>query len=377
MHIAILGAGPAGLYLAYLIKRRSPETAVTLLEQNPADATFGFGVVFSDRALEFLREDDEATYSALAPHMESWNDITIVHRGERVTIDGVGFSAIGRLKLLQLLQARARSVGVEPVYRRAVKSLAELGNVDLVVGADGVNSLVRRSNENRFGAGVRLLTNRFAWFGTDKRFETLTQTFIETEAGSFNAHHYRYSPDLSTFIVEVDQPTFARAGFAQMGEAETRVFCEHVFAQTLDGHRLISNNSIWRQFPIVHNDHWAVDNRVLVGDALHTAHFSIGSGTRLAMEDAIALDRALAHSDTISAALVAYEAARRPTLEKLVSGANGSATWYEHFAEHMRLGPVDFAMSYITRSGRVDTERLQKLSPRFVAQFERERNATD
>jgi len=373
MHIAILGAGPAGLYLAYLIKRRSPETAVTLVEQNPADATFGFGVVFSDRALEFLREDDEATYSAITPHMESWSDITIVHRGERVTIDGVGFSAIGRLKLLQLLQARARSVGVEPSYQRAVKSLGELGKVDLVVGADGVNSLVRRSNENRFGASVRLLTNRFAWFGTEKRFETLTQTFIETEAGSFNAHHYRYSSDLSTFIVEVDQPTFARAGFAEMGEAETRVFCEHVFAQTLDGHRLISNNSIWRQFPIVHNEHWSVDNCVLVGDALHTAHFSIGSGTRLAMEDAIALDRALAHSGNVGAALVAYEAARRPTLEKLVSGANGSATWYEHFAEHMRFAPVDFAMSYITRSGRVDIERLRKLSPRFVAQFERDR----
>jgi len=373
MHIAILGAGPAGLYLAYLIKRRSPETAVTLIEQNPADATFGFGVVFSDRALEFLREDDEATYSAITPHMESWSDITIVHRGERVTIDGVGFSAIGRLKLLQLLQARARSVGVEPSYQRAVKSLGELGNVDLVVGADGVNSLVRRSNENRFGASVRLLTNRFAWFGTDKRFETLTQTFSETKAGSFNAHHYRYSPDLSTFIVEVDQSTFARAGFAQMGEAETRAFCEHVFAQTLDGHRLISNNSIWRQFPIVHNEHWAADNCVLVGDALHTAHFSIGSGTRLAMEDAIALDRALAHSGNVGAALVAYEAARRPTLEKLVSGANGSATWYEHFAEHMRFAPVDFAMSYITRSGRVDIERLRKLSPRFVAQFERDR----
>ena len=373
MHIAILGAGPAGLYLAYLIKRRSPETAVTLVEQNPADATFGFGVVFSDRALEFLREDDEATYSAITPHMESWSDITIVHRGERVTIDGVGFSAIGRLKLLLLLQARARSVGVEPSYQRAVKSLGELGKVDLVVGADGVNSLVRRSNENRFGASVRLLTNRFAWFGTDKRFETLTQTFSETKAGSFNAHHYRYSSDLSTFIVEVDQPTFARAGFAEMGEAETRVFCEHVFAQTLDGHRLISNNSIWRQFPIVHNEHWAADNCVLVGDALHTAHFSIGSGTRLAMEDAIALDRALAHSGNVGAALVAYEAARRPTLEKLVSGANGSATWYEHFAEHMQFAPVDFAMSYITRSGRVDIERLRKLSPRFVAQFERDR----
>ena len=377
MRITILGAGPAGLYLAYLIKRRRPDTTVTVIEQNPADATFGFGVVFSDRALEFLREDDEATYSAITPHMESWNDITIAHRGERVTIDGVGFSAIGRLKLLQLLQARARSVGVEPVYRRTVKSLDELGDADLVVGTDGVNSLVRRGNEERFGASVRFLSNRFAWFGTGRRFETLTQTFVETDAGSFNAHHYRYAPNLSTFIVEVDGATFLRAGFGQMDEEQTRSFCERVFAQALDGNQLISNKSTWRQFPIVHNEHWSVGNCVLVGDALHTAHFSIGSGTRLAMEDAIALDKALTHSDDIGAALAAYEAARRPILEKLVSGANGSATWYEHFAEHMRLAPVDLAMSYITRSGRIDIDRLRRLSPRFVDQFERNRSAAN
>ncbi|MFZ0671891.1 MAG: FAD-dependent monooxygenase [Pseudolabrys sp.] len=377
MRITILGAGPAGLYLAYLIKRRRPDTTVTVIEQKPADATFGFGVVFSDRALEFLREDDEATYSAITPHMESWNDITVAHRGERVTIDGVGFSAIGRLKLLQLLQARARSVGVEPVYRRTVKSLDELGDADLVVGTDGVNSLVRRGNEERFGASVRFLSNRFAWFGTGRRFETLTQTFVETDAGSFNAHHYRYAPNLSTFIVEVDGATFARAGFGQMDEEQTRSFCERVFAQALDGNQLISNKSTWRQFPIVHNEHWSVGNCVLVGDALHTAHFSIGSGTRLAMEDAIALDKALTHSDDIGAALAAYEAARRPILEKLVSGANGSATWYEHFAEHMRLAPVDLAMSYITRSGRIDIDRLRRLSPRFVDQFERNRSAAN
>ena len=373
MRIAILGAGPAGLYLAYLVKRRRPDIDVTVIEQNPADATFGFGVVFSDRALEFLREDDEETYAAIVPHMESWSDIVIVHRGERVVIDGVGFAAIGRLKLLQLLQARAHSVGVEPVYRHLVKNLYELNDVDLTVGADGVNSLVRRSYEKEFGASVRLLTNRFAWFGTTKPFETLTQTFVETELGWFNAHHYRYAPNLSTFIVEVDPATFARAGFAHMGEVETRALCERVFAQTLDNHALISNNSIWRQFPIVHNEHWWVRNCVLIGDALHTAHFSIGSGTRLAMEDAIALDKALAaHSSNIGAALAAYEATRRPILEKLVSGANGSAIWYEHFAEHMQLAPVDFAMSYVTRSGRVDLHRLRVLSPLFVERFEQE-----
>jgi 2-polyprenyl-6-methoxyphenol hydroxylase-like FAD-dependent oxidoreductase len=374
MRIAILGAGPAGLYLAYLIKRRSPADSVTVIEQNPSDATFGFGVVFSDRALDFLREDDAETYAAIVPQMESWADITLNHRGERVVIDGVGFAAIGRLKLLQLLQARARSVGVAPVYQRVVKSLDEFDGYDLVVGADGVNSLVRRTHEAEFGTTLRSLTNRFAWFGTTKRFDTLTQTFVRTGAGSFNAHHYRYSPDLGTFIVEVDQETFAKAGFASMNEAETRAACERVFAETLDGHSLISNNSVWRQFPIVHNARWSYGNRVLLGDALHTAHFSIGSGTRLAIEDAIALDKALAAHADVATALAAYEAARRPILEKLVAGADGSAEWYEHFAEHMLLEPIDFAMSYVTRSGRIDLDRLRRLSPGFVERYETERS---
>ncbi len=375
MRIAILGAGPAGLYLAYLIKRRRRDADIIVVEQNPPDATFGFGVVFSDRALEFLREDDAETYAAITPHMETWSDIVIVHRDERVVIDGVGFAAVGRLKLLKLLQARARSVGVEPVYERALKSLDEFRDADLVVGADGLNSLVRRSHEKEFGASVHFLTNRFAWFGTTKRFETLTQTFAETELGAFNAHHYRYSPDLSTFIVEVDHDAFVRAGFAQMAEAETRSLCERIFAPALDGKSLISNNSIWRQFPIVHNDRWSVGHRVLVGDALHTAHFSIGSGTRLAMEDAIALDKALAmYPNDVTAALAAYEAGRRPILEKLVAGANGSAAWYEQFAKHMQFAPVDFAMSYVTRSGRVDLDRLRKLSPGFIERYEHQRS---
>jgi 2-polyprenyl-6-methoxyphenol hydroxylase-like FAD-dependent oxidoreductase len=375
MRIALLGAGPAGLYLAYLLKRRRPDAEIAIVEQNPPDATFGFGVVFSDRALEFLREDDPETFAALTPQMESWHDMTIVHRNESVVIDGIGFAAIGRLKLLQLLQQRVRAVGVAPKFSRAVASLDEFDGADLVVGADGVNSLVRRRFVEEFGASVTFLANYFAWFGTGQRYDTLTQTFRHTPIGDFNAHHYRHAPGRSTFVVETDEASFARAGFERLDEPESRSLCQKIFADALGGHPLISNNSLWRPFPVVSNTRWHHSKYVLIGDASHTAHFSIGSGTRLAMEDAIALDRALAaHEDDVAAALPAFEAARRPIVEKLIAGANGSATWYESFAERMDLAPVDFAMSYITRSGRVDLDRLRKLSPGFVARYERERS---
>lgn len=375
MRIAILGAGPAGLYLAYLLKRRRPDADITIVEQNPAGATFGFGVVFSDRALEFLREDDPETFAALTPQMEVWNDMTIVHRNERVVIDGIGFAAIGRLKLLQLLQQHLRAVGVVPEFSRTVTSLDEFAGADLVVGADGVNSLVRKTFVDEFGASVTLLANYFAWFGTSQRYDTLTQTFRHTPIGDFNAHHYRHAPGRSTFVVETDEASFARAGFERMEEAETRSLCQKIFADALGGHPLISNNSLWRRFPVVRNARWHHGKYVLIGDALHTAHFSVGSGTRLAMEDAIALDRALAvHGDDVAAALPSFEVARRPIVEKLVAGANGSAAWYESFAGRMELAAVDFAMSYITRSGRIDLDRLRKLSPRFVERYERERS---
>jgi 2-polyprenyl-6-methoxyphenol hydroxylase-like FAD-dependent oxidoreductase len=375
MRVAILGAGPAGLYAGYLLKRQWPQADVRIFEQNTPDATFGFGVVFSDRALAFLNDDDPQTYRAIVPALETWRDITLSHRNETIRIDGVGFAAIGRLHLLQLLQERARSVGIEPAYERTVTSLGELGDADLIIGADGVNSLVRRGNEAAFGTRVSLLSNRFVWFGTTRPFATLTQTFKATPEGHFNAHHYRFRPDMSTFIVEVDEPTFLRAGFDRMTEDETRAVCERAFAAELDGHPLVSNKSVWRQFPKIHNERWSVGNMVLVGDALRTAHFSIGSGTRLAMEDVIALIRGIrAHPRDIPAALSAYEAARRPIVDKLVTAANSSADWYEHFAEHMRLAPWDFAMSYIRRSERVDADRLRQVSPRFVAAYEAHRS---
>ncbi|MCD6682290.1 MAG: FAD-dependent monooxygenase [Burkholderiaceae bacterium] len=371
MKVLIVGAGPAGSYLAYLLARRDPRIELRIVEQNPADSTFGFGVVFSDRALEFLRDDDELTYELIAPRMQRWHDLSIHHRGERIAIDGIGFAAIGRLELLRLLHRRLHAVRVEPEYRCAIDDRRALDGYDLVVGADGLNSFVRSGREREFGTRIDHLRNRFAWFGTTRRFDTLSQTFVSNARGTFNAHHYRYAPEMSTFIVECDPDTWQRAGFAAMDEPATKAYCERVFADTLDGHPLVANKSIWRQFPKVWNEHWHAGNHVLIGDALHTAHFSIGSGTRLAFEDAIALDRSLAaHPDSVPDALAAFEAQRKPIVRKLVDAANASADWYEHFAEHMRHDPWDLAWHYIQRSGRVDLERLRRVSPLFVAGYE-------
>jgi len=371
MRVAVVGGGPAGLYFSALWKSRHRDDEVRLFEQNAADATWGFGVVFSDQALEFLRDDDPDTVDAIAPHMQAWRDITIVHRGQPVAIDGVGFSAIGRLQLLQLLQRRAREAGVALQFCHAVQSMAELAGFDLIVAADGVNSLVRRAFEADFGFQLSYSQNKFAWYGTPKRFDTLTQTFVANELGTFNAHHYRYAADMSTFIVECDPATWARAGLDKADEPESRRVCEQVFAAVLDGRPLVSNRSIWRSFPWVWNERWSTRNHVLIGDALHTAHYSIGSGTRLAIEDALALAKALeAEPGNVPAGLARYEMARRPIIEKLVAASKMSAAWYDRFAEHMRLEPLELAMSYITRSGRVDDDRLRAMSPKFMALYD-------
>jgi 2-polyprenyl-6-methoxyphenol hydroxylase-like FAD-dependent oxidoreductase len=370
LRVAVIGGGPGGLYFAYLWKKRHPEATIELFEQNPAGATWGFGVVFSEQALEFLRSDDPDTADAIAPRMQSWKNITLNLRGESVAIDGVGFSSIGRLELLMILQQRVRAVGATPRYDTLIQSMDQLAGYDLIVAADGLNSLVRRSFEKQFGASVSHSTNKFAWYGTTKRFETLSQTFVETDRGTFNAHHYRYAPGMSTFLVECDPATWQLYGFADKTVEESQAICEEVFAATLEGHPLISNKSVWRNFPWIWNERWSSGKMVLIGDALHSAHFSIGSGTRLAIEDAIALTRALETEPDTFAALDRYQTERKPIVKKLVTAARTSADWYEKFPEHMKLGLMDFAYSYITRSGRIDDTRLRAMSPAFMARYE-------
>jgi len=373
VRIAVIGGGPGGLYFAYLWKRRHPDAEVELFEQNPAGATWGFGVVFSEQALEFLRADDPETVDAIAPRMESWNNITLNLRGESVEIDGVGFSSIGRLALLTILQERVRAVGIAPQFDKVIQSVDGLKGYDLIVAADGLNSLVRCSFVREFGASVTHSTNKFAWYGTTRPFATLSQTFVATERGTFNAHHYRYAPDMSTFLVECDAATWQAYGFEHKTIEESQAICEKVFAATLSGHPLVSNKSVWRNFPWIWNERWSHQNMVLIGDALHSAHFSIGSGTRLAIEDAIALTKALEAEADISAALARYEADRKPIVKKLVTAARTSADWYEKFPEHMKLDLMDFAYSYITRSGRIDDARLRAMSPMFMARYEASR----
>jgi 2-polyprenyl-6-methoxyphenol hydroxylase-like FAD-dependent oxidoreductase len=376
VRIAVVGGGPGGLYFAYLWKKRHPEAAIDLFEQNPAGATWGFGVVFSEQALEFLRADDPQTVDAIAPRMESWKNITLYLRGESVALDGVGFSSIGRLELLTILQQRLGAVGVAPRYDTTITSMNQLAGYDLIVAADGLNSLLRRSFEKEFGASVTHSSNKFAWYGTTKRFETLSQTFVATELGSFNAHHYRYAPGMSTFLVECDPATWQRYGFADKTVEQSQAICEQVFAASLDGHRLVSNKSVWRNFPWIWNERWSHRNIVLIGDALHSAHFSIGSGTRLAIEDANALIKALEAEADISGALARYETERKPIVKKLVTAARTSADWYEKFPDHMKLDVMDFAYSYITRSGRIDDARLRAMSPEFMARYEASRRPT-
>jgi 2-polyprenyl-6-methoxyphenol hydroxylase-like FAD-dependent oxidoreductase len=374
VQINVVGAGPAGLLFALLIKRRFPSWNVQVFEQNPPDATFGFGVVFSKGALAFLERDVPDFHQQLATRLEAWPMQRIVHRDERVNIDGNGFTAIGRLELNQFLQALCLDAGVTIDYEHVISSFDEISDANLLVGADGANSFVRRALEKQFEPRVEWLSNRFAWYGTAQFFDCLTLTFRTNDDGSFVAHHYRHSSAMSTFVVECDVGTWRRAGLDRMSDEESRAYCQRVFASDLGGHGLVSNKSIWRQFALLGNQRWSVGHVVLLGDALRTVHFSIGSGTRLAFEDAIALDRAFAEAGANALrALAIFERKRRPTVEKIFSAANASSYWYERFPEKMALEPWKLAYDYMTRSGRMSDERLRELSPEFMNRVDEER----
>ena len=371
MRIEVVGGGPAGLWFAFLVKRRRPAWTVRVHEQNPATATYGFGVVLSDAGRDRVRSGAPAAFDRIARRMERWPDLTIVHRDERVPIDGNGFSSIGRLELLQTLHELCREAGVALRFDAPVvsaDSIAELRtSADLVVGADGINSRVRAALEAGFRPRTEVLGNRFAWYGTRQVFDTLTLTFRANADGAFVAHHYRYSPSMSTFIIECDAATWERSGLAHRDDGAARRYCEAVFAPGLGGHPLVSNRSEWRRFPVLACDRWRHGNVVLIGDALRSVHFSIGSGTRLAMEDADALAAALDESGgRVAKGLEGFEAARRPVVDKLLAGAAGSWSWYERFADRMHLTAHEFAYDYMTRSGRVSDERLAAIAPRFA-----------
>jgi 2-polyprenyl-6-methoxyphenol hydroxylase-like FAD-dependent oxidoreductase len=371
MKIRIIGGGPAGMYFAALMKRHNPAHDIVIYERSRRDATWGFGVVFSDRALDFLRADDEELYRYLAPHMESWPNLTIAHNDTTVPIAGNGFAAIGRLEMLELLYAFVDRLGIRIDFQTEIGSLKELGDADLIVGANGAFSWVRTENEEKFGSTCDWRRNKFIWYGTSRVFDSLTLTFRETDQGVFCAHHYRYSPAMSTFLVEVEDVTWNRVGFGQMSPEATVRHCESVFARDLGGHPIVSNNSHWRNFPTVWNRRWSFDNVVLIGDALRTVHFSIGSGTRLAMEDAVALFKSFKERSTVGEALAYYQELREPPMRKIWDAANASLLWYETMGERMKLDPIEFAYGYMTRTGRVNHNDVARRDPGLAAAYEK------
>ena len=370
MKIGIVGAGPAGLYFALLMKKHHPAHQIQVVEQNPADATYGWGVVFSDRAVSFLKDSDPESYTAIEAQLRTWDDQTIVQKGEKVQIDGSGYSGIGRLALLLILQEHCRRHGVQMQFETRLPDISAFADCDLIVGADGVNSVVRQQFAEHFQPSTSFLSNKYIWYGTHQHFDSLSLIFRSYRGGSYVAHCYPYSETTSTFIVECDAETWKAAGFAEMSEPEGRAYCEQVFQDDLGGHPLLPNKPAWINFKIVTNRHWSYRNIVLVGDALRSIHFSIGSGTRMALEDAIALYRACIATEDVPAALRAFEQARRPGADKLLSIAEQSYTWYETFHEKMHLDALPLAYSYMTRSGRIDDATLRQRAPRFMARYE-------
>ena len=371
MEINIIGGGPAGLYFALLMKRHDASHRVTVFERNPPDATFGWGVVFSGRTLSNLREADAVSHQRIAESFETWDNVDVVLRDRRVSIRGNHFSGIARLRLLNILQERCAELGVGLRFRTEVEDARALAaDCDLLVGADGVGSLVRERYAETFRPVLGAGRNKYIWYGTRRLFHGLTLTFREADAGVFAAHSYKFSPDTSTFIVECDEETWARADFARMTDEETRVHLAGIFAEDLGGHELLSNNSRWINFLLVKNQRWSHQNVVLLGDALHTAHFSIGSGTKLALEDSIALFQLFAAGRDAPAALAEFERARKPVIEEYQQAAHESRLWFENVRDYVHLPPPEFALSLMTRSKRVTYESLRRRDPAFIAEYE-------
>jgi anthraniloyl-CoA monooxygenase len=371
MKINVIGGGPAGLYFALLMQKGNPAREITVLERNGPDDTFGWGVVFSDKTLSYLKESDEETYADITNSFETWDNVDVVHRDQKVTIRGNRFSGIARIELLHILQRRCQALGVDLRFRTEVSDVESLVHqCDLMVGADGINSTVRQTYAEFFQPSLSVRQNRYIWYGTNQLFHGLTLTFRETRAGVFAAHSYKFNKTTSTFIVECDPQTWANAGFEQMTDEETRAYLQEIFANDLHGYPLLSNNSKWINFVNVKNEHWSHRHVVLLGDALHTAHFSIGSGTKLALEDAIALHKCFNETGDVEAALREFERVRKPIIEEYQEAAYESLVWFENVRDYMSLSPLPFAYKLMTRSKKIDYENLKKRDPQFIAAYE-------
>jgi 2-polyprenyl-6-methoxyphenol hydroxylase-like FAD-dependent oxidoreductase len=377
VNVVCIGGGPAGLYLGILLKLSSPAHRIRVYERNRADDTFGFGVVFSDATLGNLAAADPVSHASIQAEFAHWDDIEIHHRGEVMVSTGHGFCGIERRRLLALLQARAAALGVELYYETDVPDANGVSDADLIVAADGVASGVRAAFSDQFKPDVVVRPNKFVWLGTTVPFRAFTFYFTETRFGLFRVHAYRYAQHGSTFIVECTDDTWRRAGFEHSSEDETVTTLQRLFANELDGHALLKNRSIWRNFPTVRCESWHARNShgvpiVLVGDAVHTAHFSIGSGTKLALEDIIALRDALIQKSTIDEALADYQALRRPDVLALQGAAQASLEWFEGTERYMAMSAAQFAYSLMTRSGRVSHQSMRKRDPALVALVETE-----